>query len=143
MNHTILLFLADGFAETKCVYFIEKLRDAGLKVKVVSRYKRWIKGAHGIILSPDWKLDAISPQEKLAGFIFPSSRQCLSELFIDPRLTRLLDRTKTQQLPIVILGNDHGQRPELLKTENKLILQDNRSLDDYSEFMIDLFSTIH
>lgn len=59
----VLVPLAEGFEELEAVTIIDMLRRAGIEVVVASLAGNPVAGSHGIALSADATLDAVSGQE--------------------------------------------------------------------------------
>jgi len=59
----VLVPLAEGFEELEAVTIIDMLRRAGIKVVVAALGRNPVTGAHGIALTADATMDAVSGQE--------------------------------------------------------------------------------
>ncbi|MEM7345098.1 MAG: DJ-1/PfpI family protein [Chloroflexota bacterium] len=110
-NDQVFVLWGNQFEEMTAVTFITILREAGLRVKLVSLSPRKNLGSHGIALIPDLTLDqALALASRVNCFIIPYTASGLTHFLRDPRLDQLFQRAKKQQ-PRMIVGS--GNRTDI------------------------------
>ncbi len=57
----VFVLWGDRFEEVAATIFVAELRQAGLRVKVVSLTRRRVNGGHGLALLPDLTLEEALP----------------------------------------------------------------------------------
>ena len=120
----IFVLWSDQFEELTATVFITQLREAGLRVKLVSLTRQRITGIHGVTLHPDFTLkEALSLASKAIGIIIPCGLRGTKQLENDPRLADFfgqahksgaqfvighqLNTTDNTDLQILLPQNDH------------------------------------
>ncbi len=87
----VLVLWAPRFDELAATVFVTALREAGLKVKLVSLSRRFAGGSHGLGLVPDLSLEEALP---LAGavtcIVLPCGAGDVRRIAQDPRVRELL-----------------------------------------------------
>ncbi len=103
-THTYIFVLwGEQFEEAIASLFVTRLREAGLRVKVVGLTPPHIRGAHGLALVPDLTLDqALALAEQVVCLIIPHPGQGLGWFKNDPRIALLFERTATNQAKVII-----------------------------------------
>ncbi len=105
----IFVLWATNFDEAAATVFITELRDAGLRVQVVGLHGQQIAGAHGLVLSPDIRLDEAQRYGGQARcLIIPAPLRCLAPLEDDPRLRRLVQEAQAAGARIVAADADYA-----------------------------------
>ncbi len=99
----VLLLLAPGFEEGDTIYCVDRLREAGIPVTLLSISSRSIRGKHGIMLSPDMTLDQYSSTKPAELVIIPGGQQSSSTLMSDPRIYKLLRGTLKANGTVVVM----------------------------------------
>jgi len=112
-NNYIFVLWGEQFEETAAVVFVTKLREAGLRVKVVGLSRQQARGAHGLVLVPDLTLEQVLPlAAQTIALIIPCSLRIARRLKNDPRLRELFELFYANKAQIVI-GHLNG-----LKSDN-------------------------
>jgi hypothetical protein len=89
----VFVLWGDRFREAEAAIFVTKLRDAGLRVKVVGLTPHELDGAHGLALVPDLSLDQALPLASRAiGVIIPATLSGLKRLQNDPRVRQFFQQ---------------------------------------------------
>ena len=96
----VFVLWGDRFREAEAAIFVTRLREAGLRVKVVGVNPYQLGGAHGLALVPDLSLDQALPLASQAvAVIIPATFSGLKQLQNDPRISeffRLADHHQAQ-----------------------------------------------
>jgi putative intracellular protease/amidase len=92
-NRTVLILVARDFREGTIVYLLERLRQAGISVSLVSLSDRLVKGYHGMAIRPDLSLEQLPQDPCHRLLILPDGRACVSALLADPRVHQLIEET--------------------------------------------------
>lgn len=92
-NNKVLILLASGFEERVTVYLLDRMRETGLQVSLVSLTSGLATGLRGLVVRPDYSLDQLKAGIPYQLIIIPGERQCTSTLITDPRVHRLLEVT--------------------------------------------------
>ncbi len=101
----VILLLADGFDEAAVSLILTSLRQAGLAVSLVGLRANRVCGAHGMVIVPNISLDRLLEQSRpISALILPSGTAHLARLRVDPRVSRLLQRSLRQEAMLVSLG---------------------------------------
>lgn len=99
----VFVLWADQFEEAPAAIFVTKLREAGLRVKVVGATPAPIFGSHGLALTPDLTLDqAFTLLAQVICLIIPQTGQGLFALKNDPRLSQLFESVCKNQVKVVL-----------------------------------------
>lgn len=108
----IFILWGDSFEEAVAAIFVSELREAGLRVKVVSVSRQQTPGAHGLTLVPDLTLtQAIPLARQTSCVIIPCELRVLQHLKNDPRLREFFSLARTNQARILI-GSLSGSEVE-------------------------------
>lgn len=91
----VLVLLASGFEEADVSIIIRTLRSSGLPVTVVGMTVGSIRGAYGLLLTPDAILSDVE-KEPFDAIVVPGGMQGARQLNADPRVHTLLRRTIAQ-----------------------------------------------
>ena len=141
----IFVLWGDQFEEITAVIFITKLREAGLRVKVVGLTSRKICGAHGLALVPDLTLDqALSLAARTICLIVPYPSHSLKHLTNDPRLCEFFDQAQANGAKFVIgsLNGTNITDLELLPNPDRIIVYpDDEALVEFAGKLVGLLST--
>ena len=108
----VLILWGDNFEETVAAIFVSQLREAGLRVKVVSVNRQQTCGAHGLALVPDLTLTQAMPlAQQTACVIVPCEFRVMQHLKQDPRLREFFDLARSHQAKVVIgpLHDSHAE----------------------------------
>ena len=87
----VLVPLAEGFEELEAVTIVDMLRRAGIEVVVAGLAGNPVTGSHGIALSADATLDAVSGQE-FDLVALPGGMPGAANLRDDPRIAAIVRR---------------------------------------------------
>jgi hypothetical protein len=99
----IVVFLCDNFDEllvaTLCVHY----RQAGSLVKIIAQTSKGVRGAHGLILTPDTTLNRLARTKFQAKMmIWPNNKTYLERLENDPDFRKLLIKICTLDTKLVV-----------------------------------------
>ncbi len=123
----VLVLWAPRFDELAATVFVTALREAGLKVKLVSLSRRFAGGSHGLGLVPDLSLEEVLP---LAGavtcIVLPCGAGDVRSLAADPRVRDLLWLARSQHAQVVVSAGS-----DAILTELDLVAPSNGSLVTY------------
>lgn len=86
----VFILLAHGFEEMPVVYCLDRMREAGLPVSLVGLVSGAVRGAHGLVIEPDYSLDTTGQTTLVCGVVIPGGQQCISLLMMDPRVYHLV-----------------------------------------------------
>jgi transcriptional regulator GlxA family with amidase domain len=99
----IFVLWGDQFEALAATAFVTELREAGLKVKLVSFDRARITGNHGLTLVPDLTLEQILPlASKTISVIIPSGSLGAKLLENDPRLADFFRQAHSSGAQFVI-----------------------------------------
>lgn len=99
----IFVLWGKGFEEVVAAIFVTRLREAGLRVKIVGLTPRRISGSHGLALVPDLTLDqALSLAAQVICLMIPYSAYGLKQLKHDPRVRDLFNQALANQARLVV-----------------------------------------
>jgi hypothetical protein len=135
-NHYIFVLWGPNFEEHIATTFVTQLREAGLLVKVVGLTPGQIKGAHGLILTPDLMLSkAISLAARAVCVIIPAAGGDLNCLRNDPRLLEFFRLARANRAKFVVspLNETNVKHLELLSLapEDVLTYPDSDELVEF------------
>ncbi len=83
----IFVLWGERFDSLVATIFVTQLREAGLRVKLVSLARQRTTGTHGMTLVPDLTLEQVLPlANKAIGVIIPCGSLGTPQLLNDPRL---------------------------------------------------------
>mgnify|MGYP001770442255 CR=1 FL=1 len=98
----VFVLWAERFDEAAAAVFVAELREAGLRVKLVSLSSRPAPGAHGLILAPDMTLEkAISLTSNAVCVVVPAVLPGINRLQDDPRVSDFLVKTRNNHAVLV------------------------------------------
>ncbi len=138
----VIILVASGFEEGATIYCLDRLREAGIPVSLVSVSAGLISGSHGVAVRPDCTLGQLtmSPPPKIV--LIPDGKKSVSALLADPRVHRLLAATIENDGTIAampaaaaMLG---GMESEGETIVSSIITQSNASLDEFADQIINL-----
>lgn len=139
----VLLLIAPGFEEGPVIYFVAKMRQAGLAIQLVGLSPRLIRSQHGIAVRPDVLLGRLPSVMNHRLVIVPGGVQCVSTLLAEPRVYRLLEETITRGgfLAATLTAQELllNSNPFLLDNSACVKTQDGRSLQEFVSELLDLF----
>lgn len=95
-----IILIANRFDEEYVVHSLCQLRDAGLRVGVVSTRSGTVRGNHGLSIVPDLTISRIENKSDYA-LIVPGDKQCIASLLADPRVCHLLEKTNRSWQTII------------------------------------------
>jgi putative intracellular protease/amidase len=137
----VAILIAPSFEEGTVVYCLDRLRDAGLSVLLISSSAGLINGLHGLSIRPDLTLDQINHTMNFHLAIVPGSRQCTTSLLADPRVHELFDATWQNGGCVVAAGT---AAPVLAQARvgaaypSQYITQGDMSLPMFADHLINL-----
>ena len=119
----VFVLWGDKFEEATAALFTTKLREAGLRVKVVGLSGQWAAGIHGLALCADLTLDqALRLAHKALCVVIPC--RSIHKLRNDPRTGDLLHQAQKNRAKLVI-GQVHEAdiaHQELFSASNSNII---------------------
>ncbi len=133
----VLVLWGDKFEEVAAAIFVTRLREAGLRVKVVGLTPLPIAGAYGLALVPDLTLDqALSLANHAICVVIPYMSPGFKRLKNDPRIPELLSQAQANQAKVVIgplLNEDDLAQSGLLPASSKqvMVYPDNEELEEF------------
>lgn len=136
-NHYIFILWGHNFEEHIATTFVTQLRQAGLLVKVVGLTPGQIRGAHGLILTPDLMLSkAVSLAARAICVIIPAAGGDLNCLKNDPRLLEFFRLARSNRAKFVVgaLNETDFKHLELLPLASEDVLTYPES-DELVEFV--------
>ena len=87
----VFVLWSERFDEAAAAVFVAELREAGLRVKLVSLNSRPTPGTHGLILLPDMTLEkALALANNAQCVVVPSNLSGVRRLQDDPRVSDFL-----------------------------------------------------
>ena len=86
----VFILLAHDFKELSVVYCLDRMREAGLPVSLVGLISGAVRGMHGLVIEPDYSLEAVGQAPHVCGVVIPGGQQCTSLLTMDPRVHHLV-----------------------------------------------------
>jgi len=99
----VFVLWGDRFREAEAAIFVTRLREAGLRVKVVGVTPYQLDGAHGLALVPDLSLDQALPLATQAlGVIIPATLAGLKRLQHDPRIREFFQQADHHRAQFVL-----------------------------------------
>ncbi len=112
LKKTAAIFLATGFEEIEATTPIDLLRRANIQVSIIAVGERTVRGAHGIDIVAEIRLEDFFPTQQYDVYILPGGDQGASNLARSKRLLDLLQKhAEADRLiaaicaaPIVVLG---------------------------------------
>lgn len=103
MHPHVFVLWGQGFEEMPATFFITRLREAGLEVKVVGVSGRYGRGRHGLTLMSDCTVDQALRSVSGAGcVIIPCDGPGIRRMENDPRVSELLAGAKANDALFVI-----------------------------------------
>ena len=109
----VFVLWSDHFEELAATVFVTQLREAGLRVKLISLTRRRITGVHGLALLPDFTLEQVlALASRAIGVIIPCGLLGSKQLENDPRLAGFFRQAYESGAQFVI-----GQIENLTDTE--------------------------
>lgn len=103
----VFVLWGDHFEELAAIAFITELREAGLRVKLVSLTGQKSSGSYGLALVPDWTLEkALSVARQAIGVILPCKTLEVKRLENNPRLVDFCQQAQTNRATFVV-GRSH------------------------------------
>ena len=93
VGSSALILLAPEFKEGRTVYCLERLREAGISVSMIGLSAGLISGYHGMTVRPDFTLSQMPDCVSHKVVLIPDGKACVSALFADPRIHRLIKAT--------------------------------------------------
>lgn len=110
----VFILWGSRFDEVSATIFVSELRQAGLRVKVVSLNSQNIIGASGLALVPDMTLGkALTLVSQATCIIVPYIPQNLRRFRNDPRLIEFFDQARTNRVQFVISSSNECQSIEM------------------------------
>lgn len=107
-TNNVFVLWVDNCDEVAATIFTAELRQAGLRVKVVSLTRRQTRGARGLALVPDLTLERALPlANRIACLIIPCPLRVIRSLKNQPRLQEFFSLVRSNQAKFVI-GPLHG-----------------------------------
>lgn len=94
-----LVVIVEGFDEVEAVVTLSTLRREGINTKSVGLTDGIIRGAHGILLKPDYTLTDLSQSMDILSInlvVLPGDVRNLAALEVDPRIHSLLGQLLTR-----------------------------------------------
>lgn len=89
----IAIIIAPSFDEGPVVYCLDRLREAGISVSLISLSAGLITGAHGLSVRADYSLDRHDDTVVFRLLVLPGSTACSRTILNDPRIHKLLVKT--------------------------------------------------
>ncbi|MBK8988279.1 MAG: DJ-1/PfpI family protein [Chloroflexi bacterium] len=71
--------------------YIELSLDYFSEFALVGLISGTVRGAHGLVIEPDYSLEAAAQTTHVCGIVIPGGQQCISLLTMDPRVHRLVE----------------------------------------------------
>lgn len=106
----VFVLWGEGFREVEAAIFVTKLREAGLRVKVVGLTPYQPSGAYGLALVPDLSLDQALPLAARAiGVIIPATLPGLKRLQNDPRAGDFFRQADLHQARFILGAMDQTE----------------------------------
>jgi len=110
----VFVLWGDRFTEVAATIFVCKLREAGLKVRVVGLTPQPIQGAYGLALVPDMMLDqALLLATQVICLIIPYASSSIRRLTNDPRLREFFGQVYANHAKVVISELNQDEIVEL------------------------------
>ena len=137
-NQQIFVLWAPQFESAPASIFVAKLRELGLRVKVVSLSVRKMPGKNGVAIYYDMTLgEALTMTNSTSGVIVPCGLMGAQRLRNDPRAYRFFKEVSANKVPIIIgyMEKSHLERLRLfpLDTIDDLIMYPE--IEDLMEFI--------
>ena len=111
----VFVLWGDNFEEVTAAIFISELREAGLRVKMVSLNSQQTSGAHGLALVPDLTLTQALPlARQTICVIIPCALRVVQYFKHDPRLHEFFSLVQANDAPIFI-GSLNGSAAQDLE----------------------------
>jgi putative intracellular protease/amidase len=137
---TVLILVARDFREGTIVYLLERLRQAGISVSLVSLSGRLVKGYHGMEIRPDLSLGQLPLTTDHKLLILPDGQACVAALLADPRVLQLIDDTLLNQGLVAAMPEAELMLEQLglvtAKTAPNFIWLQGQDLANFSEQLI-------
>jgi putative intracellular protease/amidase len=144
-SNRVVIILAHGFAEGETIWCLDRLREAGLPVSLVSLSAGLLNGQHGLAVRPDYSLDqlplAAGPPRLV---IAPGGRQCITSLLADPRVHQLFDATLNNKGFVAGMGTAEPLLNQIVFSTSPhaahFVPQGALAIDDFVGRLINLLS---
>lgn len=140
-RNKIAIIIAPSFDEGPVVYCLDRLREAGLSVSLISLSAGLITGAHGLSVRADYSLDRHDNAIVFRLLLLPGSPACTLAIVNDPRTHKLLAKTWNSGGYVAAMGTAAAvmtqsrldyHHPELYLT------QGDTNLIDFANHLINL-----
>lgn len=143
-GNRVFVLLAPGFEEGPAIYCLDRMREKGLPVSLVSLSAGLVNGLHGVAVRPDYTLDQLLPGTPCRLVIVPGGRQCVASLIADPRVHQLFDATLENEGFLAAMDSAEPLLAQIgISTTifpSRFVSQQNMGVDEFSTRLIDLAS---
>lgn len=142
-DHTIYIFLADGFDELPVAQALAALRRPGGAVSLAAIRPGLVHGADGLTIRPDVSLADLSrlltASEDVRLILLPGNDICASKLLADPRVHRYIGHVIQTGGYVAVLTGAEGVLLETADREihqaDHLLLQGLRPTLEFIEYV--------
>lgn len=133
----VVILIAPGYDELAVATCVNEFRQAGLAVAIVSTIAGLIASIHGLSIRPDELIDrrATAPVPRL--IILPGSSGCAEILLSDPRVHRLMARTRESGGIVATLASANAAAAEAGLWRAGVMAQGDVELSDFLRQLAD------
>jgi putative intracellular protease/amidase len=133
------ILIAPDYDELAVATCVSELREAGVAVTIVSTSAGLIASTHGLTIRPDELIDrrATAPVPRLV--IIPGSTGCAETLLADPRVHRLMARTRQAGGAVAVLAGAQAAAAQAGLALTASLVQNERDLPEFLQALLDQF----
>lgn len=137
----VAILIAPSFDEGAVVYCLDRLREAGLSVSLISLSAGLITGAHGLSVRADYSLDRHDDTVVFRLLLLPGSPACTRTILNDPRTHKLLVKTWDSGGYLAAMGAAAAVMAQSRLDDNhqeQYLAQGDTNLIDFANSLINL-----